>query len=149
MMKPSRPIGITILAVLDLLGGILFILGGLLFVAVGGSGLLSSVGYGNLSGVVSLLGGVALIAGIIAFLVGWGMWKGKGWGRMLALILYGLGAISSLVFIVLGSLTSVVGLLIFAFLLWYMFRPHVKAFFGKGTPQTMAMSPPSPPQTTT
>jgi hypothetical protein len=77
------------------------------------------------------------------------MWTGKGWAWILAVILYGLGALSSLISLAAGALSSIVGLLIYAFLLWYLWRPHVKAFFGRGqTVQTAPMSPSVPPATT-
>lgn len=150
MMKPQRPTGISILAILDFLVGALVILGGLFLVAVGGSGLLTSFGYGIFSGVVSVVGGFALLIGIFAIVVGWGMWTGKEWAWILALILYGLGALTSLVSLVGGGVSSLVSLLIDAFLIWYLFRPHVRAFFGKGMaqPPVAPMATP-PPQTTT
>jgi hypothetical protein len=132
MMKPPRPTGVAVLAILDFLAGILALLGGVFIAALGGSGLLALYGYGFFSGFVAVVGGFVIIIGIFAIIVGWGMWSGKEWAWILAIILYALGALSSVISLAGGNLGSVVGLLIDALLLWYLFRPHVKAFFGRG-----------------
>lgn len=150
-MKPSRPTGITVLAILEFIFGILILLAGIAVAAISGSGMLSTVGYAFLAGMAVLVGGVFIVLGLVVLLVGWGMWTGKGWAWILSVVLYILGVIFGLYSIASGSLTSVVSLLIEAFLLWYMFRPHVKAFFGRGTPgqPAPAAQPASPPPTTT
>lgn len=131
-MKPPRPTGVAILAILDIVVGILALLGGIFIAALGGSGLLALYGYGFFNGFVAVVGGFIIVIGILAIIVGWGMWSGKEWAWLLAIILYGLGALSGLLSLAGGNLSSVVGLPIDVLLLWYMFRPHVKAFFGRG-----------------
>lgn len=148
MMKPPRPTGVALLAILDLLFGILALLGGIFIAAIGGSGLLTLYGYGFFSGFVAVAGGFVIIIGILAIVVGWGMWSGKEWAWLLAIILYGLGALTGLLSLAGGNLSSVVGLLIDALLLWYLFRPHVKAFFGRGTGAQPAPMMQSAPPTT-
>ena len=148
MIRPSRPTGIAILAILELLGGILILLVGIALAAVGGS-VLSSLGYGSLGGLAAVAGGVVAIFGIIGLLVGWGLWTGKGWAWWLAVILSILGVLVSIGSIAVGAFTSVVGLIIDAVILWYLFRPHVKAFFGRGGVQPAPPpAAPQPPQTT-
>jgi hypothetical protein len=132
MQKPPRPTGITILAILGFIGGILALLGGALFLAVASSGILSSYGMGMFSGFVSVFGGVIIVVGLFAIFVSWGMWSGKSWAWYLAVILYAIGVVFGLVILIAGALTGIVSLLIEVLLLWYMFRPHVKAFFGIG-----------------
>jgi len=149
MIRPGRPAGIAILAILELIGGIIILLLGIGLAAVGGS-LFTALGYSGLGGVAALLGGIVAIFGLLALLVGWGLWTGKGWAWLLAVILSVLGVLFSIASIAVGSFTSVVGLLIDALILWYLFRPHVRAFFGRGGAQPMAPPmAPQPPQTTT
>lgn len=145
MMKPARPTGVAVLAILDLIGGILALLVGVLLVGIGGTGILSQFGYGFYSGFVSLFGGIIVIVGVLALVVGWGMWTGKRWAWVLAIVLYALGILSNLGSLAGGSVSSIVGLLIYALLLWYMFRPHVKAFFGRGMPAQPAPTAQSQP----
>ena len=150
MQKPQRPTGITIIAILGFIAGILAILGGALFLAVASSGILSSYGMGMFSGFVSLFGGIIIIVGFVAIFASWGMWSGKTWAWYLSVVLYALATIFEVIALIGGGLTGIVALLIDILLLWYMFRPHVKAFFGIGgrmTQQTPMMQ--SPPPTTT
>jgi hypothetical protein len=148
MQKPRRPTGITILAILELIGGIFGLLGGILLIGVGGSGILSSLGYGIASGLIAALGGGVVVFSLFALLMGWGMWTGKGWAWIIAVILYILGALANLASLAIGVYTSIVGLVIAALILWYLWRPHVKAFFGRG-PQAQASPAPQPAPTAT
>ncbi|MDA4125793.1 MAG: hypothetical protein OK452_01115 [Thaumarchaeota archaeon] len=148
MPKPSRPTGVTILAILDFVGGVLAFFVGLFVVALGGSGLLSQFGYGFVSGFVVVAGVAVIIIGLLGLLLGWGMWTGKEWAWILAIVLYALGALSSLLSLAGGSLGSIVSLVIYGLLLWYLWKPHVKAYFGKGMGmQSAPTSQPAPPPT--
>ena len=55
---------------------------------------------------------------------------GVKWSWWLAIIIYALGTISSLASIVVGSILSVIGLIIEALLLYYITRPGVKSWFN-------------------
>ena len=132
-MRPPRPMGIAILAVLEILGGLLILLLGLAVAAVSGT-LFSALGLAVPAGVGIAVGGVVVIFGLLGLLVGWGLWTGRRWARILAIILSGLGALASLVALVLGSIPSIVGLVIDVSILWYLFRPNVRAFFGGNAP---------------
>ena len=146
MPKPPRPGGVTVLSILDFIGGILAFLVGLFVVAVGGSGLLAQLGYGLFSGFVVVAGVAVVIIGLLSLLLGYGMWTGKGWAWLLAVILYALGALSSLLSLAGGSFGSIVSLVIYGLLLWYLWKPHVKAYFGKGMGmQSTPMAQPAPP----
>lgn len=148
MPKPARPGGVTVLAILDFLGGILAFFAGLFVVALGGSGLLSQFGYGFVSGFVVVAGVAVIIIGLLALLLGYGMWTGKEWAWLLAVILYALGAVSSLLSLAGGSFGSIVSLVIYGLLLWYLWKPHVKAYFGRGMGMGPApMAQPAPPST--
>ena len=65
MNKGNRPTGISALAILEILGGIVAIIGGLIL-AVATSSILGGLG--------SLLGIVAIISGLFAFAIGYGFW---------------------------------------------------------------------------
>jgi hypothetical protein len=148
MQKPPRPTGIAILAILDFIGGVLLLLGGAFLAAIGGSSILTTYGYGAFSGVVTVFGGIAVVLGLFAIFVGWGLWSGKSWAWTLAVVLYILGALTSLVGLAGGSLGSIVPLILYALILWYLWKPHVKAYFGKGMAQTAptVQAPPAPTQ---
>jgi hypothetical protein len=84
--------------------------------------------------------GVVLVAiAIVSFIVAYGLLKGKGWAWTVAIIL-------SIISIVLNAITlvtaaaagnaanfgGIIGVIISGIILYYLFRPHVKAYFGKG-----------------
>lgn len=119
-----RPRGVNVLTALYVLSALLSIIsGGLVF------GLLSLLG--PLGTTIGALVGVALVViGAFQLIVAWGLWNGRRWARLLAIILTLLGLIPDLA----GSVTlnplSMVGLLIGILILWYLFQPQVKAFYA-------------------
>jgi len=148
----QRPVGISIISVLAALAGVVFFIGAALFAALSTAGgflqsMIETYGATVLPNIGSLLTAIALgIAGVLAILgilylvTAYGLWTGKGWARMLAMIL-------SVLDIIIGLLTLPVGIItiiIAAVLLWYLMTPAVKAFFGLGSaPQ---VPPPPAPQ---
>jgi hypothetical protein len=141
---------VTILAVLSILGGIGFLVlgSGLLVVGLvigtyagtqlsnqlassGYSGL-ASLSAGTIGAILTAIGAIVLILGILYLAVAVGFLGGKGWAWTLAIIGYIIGIIISVAEIALGAVTSAFGLVIGILILYYLTRPHVKAFFGKG-----------------
>jgi hypothetical protein len=147
MQKPMRPTGITVLAILAMIFGVIAILGGVFVAAVGGSSILALYGYGAFSGLLSVLGVAVAVYGFLIFIFGWGMWTGKGWAWILGVILVILGILSGLGSLGVGNFTSIGGLIIDVIILWYLFRPHVKAYFGRGTPTMQQAPQPAPAPT--
>jgi len=126
----QRPTGITVMAVLSAIGGVL--------------GLLASVallGLGAAVTATSGLGGLAFVAGIIvlaysvlSLILAYGFWTLKPWGWPLGIGVQVLGIIQA-VLQFLDNSTNVVGLVISlaiaGVILWYLNQPHVKAAFGR------------------
>lgn len=128
-----RPLGVTILAILQFIGGILALLVGLLFVAI--SPYIGELFRGAplppiLQVLLGALGAALIIAGFLGLLVGWGLWTGKSWAWWLVVIFEVLGLLLSLAWIATGDFSSLLGLIIAAVILYYFFKPHVKDFFG-------------------
>jgi hypothetical protein len=131
--------GVTILAVLALIGGIFALIGGLGLIA--GGALLGGV-VGGSQGVA--LGSLAFIFGIVTLGIGvadiafaYGAWTLKQWGWALGILI----AIFSLVWIavtglasgdLVGTITSsIISIAIWAVVLWYLNTPDVKRAFGR------------------
>lgn len=147
---PGRPAGITALAILaGLLGIILIILG----VVVGAlasfiSDLIKANAPAIGAGVVDFSAIIAALAtalavimfifGILHIAVAYGFWVGAGWSRWLAIILSILGIIGGIITLPGG----IISIIIYGLILWYLMQPHVKAFFG-AAPQPAP--PPAPP----
>src|SRR3989441_5208603 len=133
MQRPSRPVGITILAVLEILIGIVGLLASL--VIIGFSALFSTLPtVGALLGAVGLIiGGVVLFFSVIWLATGVGFLHGKGWSWTLGMIFSILSLLGAIGALTIGLITGGVGGLVFwGMMLYYLTRAHVKAFFGKG-----------------
>lgn len=76
----NRPLGITILAILQLLSAVVAILGGATAVSI--ALLLGPAGF-----IVLILGAIVLVIGIIGLIVFYGLWNLKGWAWWLTFIL--------------------------------------------------------------
>jgi hypothetical protein len=143
MSSCVRPIGITLLAVLHVIQAVILFLGGIGLIALGAfirRGLFGLPRF--LNGVAYLIGVVVLIIGLLYLGLAWGLWTGKGWAWILSLILTALGLIGSLISLVRGGFGMVVVLILDAAILYYLFRPTVRVFFGeqKAPPQPEAMT---------
>ncbi len=121
-MRGPRPTGITILAILEVLGGLALLLGGAGLAFLG-----TFVG----SGLAAGLGGVLFILGVLSFVVAYGLWNGRPWAWTVALALSVINIITSGVSIASGITSSIVGLVISLIIIYYLTRPHVRVYFGK------------------
>jgi len=137
----SRPTGVTIIAILNIISGIIMLAGGLGLAAI--SSVLPTMttidpnagGQMALAGLVGgagiAVGGILIILGIISFIVAWGLLKGKGWAWSLTLILSIISIIIGIVSMAAGNFGSIINIIIAGIIIYYLYRPHVKAFFGK------------------
>ncbi len=136
----ERPLGVTILAILAMISGILTIIGGIAFISLGP--LLSMAAHRGAGAALALsfiapfgtaLGAVFVVIGIISLIVGWGLWKGSSWAWYLSVILLAISLISSVAQMALAPVMAgggIVSIIIDVVILYYLFRPHVKEFFG-------------------
>ena len=133
MSELKRPTGVTILAILSIIAGILMIIGGIsLTVLLTTVGVMQTMpGLGLLTAVGALSGIIIVIMGLLAIAVGWGFLKGSKWSWVLAIILLVLSLISGLASLVVGAWNSIVGVIIDLLILYYLFRPNVKTWFSK------------------
>lgn len=184
----KRPIGVTIIAILTIISGIILTFGGISLLAFGA--FFTSVpidafiseqiqqqqqqlqlqeqqldqqelqSAAELQALAQFLGGVGVAIGAIVLAVGigylivsYGLLKGKGWAWIITVILTIIaiavqivsGIIASMfnaTFIdetnsfVTGIIAQIVGIAINGVILYYLYRPNVKAFFGKSQPST-------------
>lgn len=146
MAVKVRPLGVTILAILEVLGGLVFLgIGALMLIAASlVTAATVSVPYfpfafpaAILAAVLLVYGAVLAILGIFAFVIAYGLWTGKGWAWTLAIILAIIAIIMGLISLPSGIVTILINVII----IYYLTRPHVKEFFGKAVP----LPPPPPP----
>ncbi len=162
MRKTVRPTGVTILAVLSIIAAIAFLLGGAVLIGLGlvigtyaasqvtsslataGFSGLASLGTGTIAAIITAIGAIALILGILYLAVGVGFLGGKGWAWTLGMIVSIIGIVLDVVQIGFGAYYNVLGLIIGIIIVYYLTRPHVKAFFGKGSPMMPVSTPVKP-----
>ena len=145
----TRPFGIAILSMLTLLLGGLLLLGGVMIVVA--SGVVAAMpevaeeiakAMRNIPGVpvplhsliaigtvLAVIGVIILIVSVITLLVGWGLWTARNWARWIAIIYFGLSALSNLIDLMQGQIGAIISLFINGLIVYYLFTPRVKAFF--------------------
>ena len=132
----TRPTGVTILAILAAIGGVLLVFAGLVATVFGGA-IAGTVGGGAgvaVGGAVVLLGLVALALGILYLAFAYGAWGLKPWAWTLGIASQILSLVLSLLRIVAGgsSITSeIISIAIALILLYYLDTPDVRRAFGR------------------
>ena len=106
---PKRPTGVTVIAILEFISGIIAIPTGLLFLGV------------------SIFSILSIILGAADLVIGWGLWKLKKWGWMAAIAGGILGIILSLLSFDLW--TILLNVVISGVIIYYLTRPHIKVVF--------------------
>ena len=138
----KRPTGITVIAILIIIGGILLLLAGIGGVVVGSLFISSQIiGLGFV-----IIGAIILAVGIGYLVVSYGLLKGKRWSWTITVVLLFIGiAIDVASIIIFGYFAinmdtssflttnsgSIAGIIISVIILYYLYRPHVKSYFGK------------------
>jgi len=132
MGKVERPLGVSVLAVLDIITGIFAIIGGIAiaeilirFPIIADVTIFAS--FATTFG--AMFRGVLVIMGIIAFLVGWGFWRGRGWAWTLGVMLYVICIVLGLLPMLRGDVSGVVGIIVVGMILYYLFKPNIRAWF--------------------
>ena len=85
-----------------------------------------------LGGVGIAIGGVLLAIAIASFVVAYGLLKGLSWAWTVTVILSIIIIVFNAISIATGNISAVISIIISGIILYYLYRPHVKAFFGKG-----------------
>jgi uncharacterized membrane protein (DUF2068 family) len=137
-MQNRRPTGVTILGILQLIGGVISLIFGLSSLFFGGLFVVSNAAETagaevDLGPILLIAGVIALISGVIGLLAGYGLLTLKGWGWNLAVIFAGLNIVQNLLNLFQGAYIpgAIIGIVISGLILYYLFRPNVKRAFGK------------------
>ena len=160
MQAKHRPTGVTIIAILTIIEGILLVLAGISLVAIGGFISTSSTSTSHtisqfLGVIAAAIGGVLLVIGIGYLVMFYGLLKGKTWAWTITVILLLIGIAIQIISMAIGGILTasagnststneslseiigtIIGLAINIIILYYLYRPHVKAFFGKAVPSS-------------
>ena len=149
----SRPTGVTIIAILNIISGIIMLIAGLGLIALGAilpgmpppsvleqSQNMTDTADIDLSGVpLSVfgaagiaIGGIIIALGIVSFIVAYGLLKGMGWAWTITVVLSIISIVLNAISIATGNIGGIVSIIISGIILYYLYRPRVKAYFGKG-----------------
>jgi len=142
----ERPVGVTVIAVLDFIGAGFLVLAALAMMLLGGvmaARMANGMPLGMLGGA-----GLAVVAvfclgfAVLGVVIGVGLLKLQNWARVVTIVLTGLGALFAVLGLLGGVMSpgmmfggglivrQIVTLAIDGWILWYMFQPHVKQAFG-------------------
>jgi len=119
-----RPTGVSIISVLYYIGAALVVIIGLL----GTAALKSFVGGGSIINIgTTIFWAILLVIVAIQILIGWGLWTGKNWARITAIVFAALAILSGLSTIAKGGFVTIV---IQGLYVWYLgFNASAKAYF--------------------
>jgi hypothetical protein len=124
----KRPLGVTIVAILMIINGIILIGSGIFGVSTAG---LLGTDLGALAGAIAATSSIVIAVGVASLIIAWGLITGKGWAWIVTIIISIISIIMSIIAIATGSFGSIISLIINGAILYYMYRPDVKAYFGK------------------
>ncbi len=168
-MQKHRPLGVTIIAILTIIGGIILLLGAVSLIAVGtlisvaphtaNTAANNSHGLAQFFGVISAaIGSVLVVIGLGYLAMFYGLLKGKGWAWTITIILLCIGiavqiisTTSGTVFnasligsnsnnvntVLSGIIGGIIGIAINVVIVYYLYRPNVKAYFGEAHPSAI------------
>ena len=157
-METNRPVGVTIVAILRIIGGIILLLGGIGLVTIApfvgqlnvnttssttDNGVpVTANGTGNnlsnnntsflfFAAFIGIIGSILIVLGIASFVVAWGLLKGKGWAWIVTIIITIISLVFNALSIVSGNIGAIVGIIIDGVIIYYLYRPNVKSYFGR------------------
>ena len=119
-VNKKLPRGILVITILTALSGIL-----LLIMSAYAFNLLLPFGGMVLMGPVFLL-----ILGVTSLVTAYGLYKGQNWSWKLLLVLSGFGAAGYLLNVVNGQFISIFGVIYNSAIIYYMYRPHIRKYYG-------------------
>jgi len=155
-LERRRPTGVTIIAILTIIDGILLLLEGSGMVVL--APLISQINVVDdsnasnssislnvngtivtipnnalfvLGGFIGVFGGMLIALGIASFVVAWGLLKGKGWAWIVTIVITIISIVLNIISIVAGSIEGVVGLIINGVIIYFLYTPNVKSYFGR------------------
>jgi hypothetical protein len=182
-IRQPHPTGVTIIAILNIIMGIILLLGGVAFIAAGiilsslpSSALedeslaadysvidnLSEIPPPLIVGGPIAIGSVMIAIGIVSFIVAYGLLKGMGWAWTVTVVLsiisivlsvIAIATVHALVWLGTGIILpaetinpspppppfgAISIIIISGVIIYYLYRPNVKAYFGKAAARTDA-----------
>lgn len=141
MTSAARPTGITILAILALIGGVFGLIGGLGMIAGGAliGGMVGGAEGAAFGGFAFVLGIITLIGAVVYLAFFFGSWTAKPYGWMLGIIAALWSIVTQAITVLLSgdimgnlfNVGTIIGVAIPVVIMYYLMTPGVKAYFGR------------------
>lgn len=127
----ERPTGITVLGILQIVAGIILIVSAAMIAAM--SGMMGSYSYfGAMASVIgSAITAVLAVLAAFSFLIASALFSGKKWGRTIVIVFSLVNLVMESVSMMVGNVFGIGGVILNGIVLYYMWRPHVIAYFIK------------------
>lgn len=127
-----RPIGVTILAILQIMAGIVDIIIGLLLAFVYAvAAVIFGVGMHGFTFLVLPWSILFFVLGIFSFILAYGLWTGQGWAWTFSVILALISLGICLIGLFFADWAEIVPIVFYTLILVYLMSYHVRAFFGR------------------
>ncbi len=129
LIYAGRPTGITVLGILQIIAGILLTV----FAAMIGtmSGMMG--GFSYFGAMTSIVGGaitaVLAVLAALSFLIASALFSGKKWGRTIVIVFSLVNLVLGAASVTVGNVFGLGGIILNGIILYYMWRPHVIAYF--------------------
>ena len=94
MAPMARPLGVTLSSIWFYFIGVILVLAGIVVIA--GGAMLADIFGSVATGLGIALGAIFLLFAFLMLLTGFGIWKGRSWGRILGIVLAVLGLLGAL-----------------------------------------------------
>lgn len=132
MKSLKRPRGLIVVISVQVLAGLLSLLAGIVPSAFSLTAQAQSLGF--LQFLAPALPIVLVVLGVFYLSLSYGLWKGYRWAWAAEIVFILLHIVADIGFIASRSfaLDKLVGLVVIGLILWYLLRPEVRAYFGKG-----------------
>lgn len=130
----TRPVGVTIIAILAILGGLVQLISGLAFLGITALAVPGMEAGAFAEGVGIAAGVVMFIMAVLSVVFGVGALMLKPWAWMLGIVLFGISLVANLVLMFTSavSTSAVISALIAAIVLAYLYTARVREAFGHG-----------------
>ncbi len=122
----NRPLGVTILSILNAVGGMLLIMAGISVLVYGNVYAKMLMRFGEMAFLANYLAVAFILAGAMGIVIGFGLWIGATWAWWIYLVVLIINLISA----ILTLPKTIFGVIITLIVIYYLTRPHVREFFN-------------------
>ena len=143
LSQHKRPTGVTVLGYFSVIGGIIVLALGTAMAALGmtfplmreevisANELVTGIPRELMVTLVAMVGSILIGLGALSLVLGIGLMKGKKWAWTLAVISGFISVAVGAIYIIGDAASGIATIILEAIILYYLYRPHVKEYFGK------------------